>query len=94
MQRYIDAEKLKHILNNSKYYGTEDGDAFADMIADCDTENVAPVRHGKWVSKWVRDVAMFRCSECGAWDGYRWHRYCYNCGAKMDEVKEDGKQFD
>lgn len=35
--RYIDAEELKHILNNSKYYGTTEGNAFADMIAECET---------------------------------------------------------
>lgn len=36
--RYIDAEELKHILNNSKYYGTKAGNAFADMIAECETK--------------------------------------------------------
>lgn len=37
MPRYIDAEELKHILNNSKYYGTKAGNAFADMIAECES---------------------------------------------------------
>lgn len=36
--RYIDAEELKHILNNSKYYGTKAGNAFADMITECETK--------------------------------------------------------
>lgn len=35
--RIIDAEELKHILNNSKYYGTKAGNDFADMIAECET---------------------------------------------------------
>lgn len=35
--RYICAEELKHILNNSKYYGTKAGDAFADMITECES---------------------------------------------------------
>ena len=35
--RYIDAEELKHLLNNSKYYGTKAGNAFADMITECET---------------------------------------------------------
>lgn len=35
--RIIDAEELKHILNSSKYYGTKAGNAFADMIAECET---------------------------------------------------------
>ena len=37
MPRYIDAEELKHRLNNSKYYGTKAGNAFADMIAECES---------------------------------------------------------
>lgn len=36
--RIIDAEELKHILNNSKYYGTKAGNDFADMIAECETK--------------------------------------------------------
>ena len=34
-RRYIDAEELKHILNNSKYYGKKAGRDFANMIAEC-----------------------------------------------------------
>ena len=53
------------------------------------TADVAPVVHGKWISKnhhgyeWV-----FICSNCGYIDGYPFNdrsNYCPNCGAKMDE---------
>ena len=56
------------------------------------TADVAPLVHGKWISKnhhsyeWV-----FICSNCGYIDGYPFNdrsNYCPNCGAKMDE-KED-----
>ena len=53
--------------------------------------DVAPVRHGRWVDKLVRD---WHCSECGKkvprqvyFDGYCYAdklNYCPNCGARMD----------
>lgn len=46
-------------------------------------------KHGHWIGEngWV-------CSECGYrianWKFSSEYLYCPNCGAKMDEVKEDG----
>lgn len=40
MSRYIEAEKLKHLLNSSKYYGTQSGSDFADMICECESADV------------------------------------------------------
>lgn len=62
------------------------------QLANMPAADVAPVRHGRWISKnhhgyeWV-----FVCSNCGYIDGYPFNdrpNYCPNCGAKMDE-KED-----
>ena len=56
------------------------------------TADVQEVRHGRWISndlggyKWA-----YYCSECGWVDGYPFndrHKYCPNCGAKMDEKRE------
>lgn len=57
---------------------------------------VDPVKHGHWDD---RSVAFYRkCSECGCcmeWDkkpflhGDGEYNYCPNCGAKMDEVKDE-----
>lgn len=58
------------------------------LIADTPTIESEPVRHGRWVFVEQRFyhggfVNLFRCSECsGATD--REHKYCPNCGAKMD----------
>lgn len=50
--------------------------------------DVQKVRHGRWISndlggyKWA-----YYCSECSWVDGYPFndrHKYCPNCGAKMD----------
>ena len=48
--------------------------------------DVAPVVHGKWISK--GDSDMWMCSRCGRCvnnnpEGI--DLYCYHCGAKMDE---------
>lgn len=53
------------------------------------------VRHGHWVNKGFEPL---RCSVCGitvdAINGIPWaiksFNYCPNCGAKMDEVEENG----
>ena len=50
--------------------------------------DVAPVRHGRWervipsksAAKWSTKVS---CSNCHS-AGYAHHKYCPNCGAKMD----------
>ena len=56
------------------------------------TADVQEVRHGKWISndlggyKWA-----YYCGECGGVGGYPFndrHKYCPNCGAKMDGERE------
>ena len=61
-----------------------------DGIEDC--EEAEPVKHGRWrVTPELESWDIVYCSECG--EG-RWNKkgdnlpnYCYNCGAKMDEVE-------
>ena len=47
--------------------------------------DVAPVRHGRWISE---DSKIFKCSECDyefEHEGYtQFFNFCPNCGAKMD----------
>lgn len=71
--------------------------------AECVLADVAPVRHGRWIwdedgMDW--NIGAWRCSECKAMSPMWWnadktspmhksgHRYCPNCGAKMDKEKE------
>ena len=59
------------------------------QIADTRPADVAPVVHGRWVSK---NEWTFVCSNCDYVDGYPFndrHNYCPNCGAKMD-IKDGG----
>ena len=66
-------------------------------LCEMDTANVAPVKHGKWVSdKWGDHY----CSCCGEYaidrgefdSGDILTDYCPHCGAKMDE--KDGGDGD
>lgn len=83
MPRYIDAD----IAHDMLLRGYE--------IKDVPTANVQEVRHGRWISndlsgyKWgyYCDEWEYYCDKCGWVDGYPFndrHKYCPNCGAKMD----------
>lgn len=60
---------------------------------------IDPVKHGRWIEGCPTETTdYFNCSVCNAgifvnnlWrvsyeDVSEIHRYCHNCGAKMDEV--------
>lgn len=90
-KKYIEAEELKHILNNSKYYGTKAGNAFADMITEC--KAVEERKKGFW--EWVDDMD-YRCSVCHKY-AYGCigevlsgdYKYCPYCGAAMEGEEDD-----
>ena len=68
----------------------EDGKVIAVHIMDTDDviKVFEPARHGRWervipsksAAKWSTKVS---CSNCHS-AGYAHHKYCPNCGAKMD----------
>lgn len=96
MSRYIDVEVLKSRLEDFSRWCKDGRKEGVDFVLDCPlpdipTADVQEVRHGRWVSndlggyKWA-----YYCSECGWIDGYPFndrHKYCPNCGAKMDKKK-------
>lgn len=66
-----------------------------NIIADLDSADVAPVRHGEWIP--ISDGDAAECSECGQYfdvsynagmAGFRmfkkFYKHCPNCGARMD----------
>ena len=95
MAEYIEREgAIKELMNDAPEqvgYSREDA---ADCIRYMDATDVAPVRHGHWISKnhhgyeWV-----FVCSNCDYVNGYPFNdrpNYCPNCGAKMDRGVNSG----
>lgn len=96
MTDYINRERAR--FEAERYFKNmdeikEDLDMLFCMLP---AENVAPVRHGRWIeytkviipepyNKWEQ---AWKCSECGFYDGFVGYNYCPNCGAKMElEVK-------
>ena len=57
---------------------------YADKIKAIPADDVAPVRHGRWIcrNKWKPSEFKYECSICH--DGSDLEsKYCPNCGAKM-----------
>ena len=97
-QRLIDANNLIEEIREERCYncrnfkdmkcdycGTAD---YIYMIEDMPAADVAPVIHARWEKR----GSSWYCTHCGI--GYRItcgnipasrHKYCPNCGAKMDE---------
>lgn len=96
-QRLINANKLrKDFLNLPNCYNgfsdTYDKAMIIDLVDEQPTVDAEPVKHGKWIEVDVCDCC-YRCSECGfIRDAYLLDigNYCPQCGAKMDEEKENG----
>ena len=61
-------------------------------LADCPiykpAADLVEVRHGEWKPVKYTEAPLYYCSECIG-SAYKQHRYCPNCGAKMDGKGED-----
>ena len=48
-------------------------------------------KEGKWIEVWDKDhliILAYKCSECGSMRNTK-TSYCADCGAKMEEVKNE-----
>ena len=105
MDEYIDREALVEWLKRIPLKDLSDGRGLCRVIFEDDFKraikkipkgiivDVAPVRHGRWISD-EADV-LFHCSECETqistswdYDDLQWN-YCPDCGAKMDGGEDD-----
>ena len=87
-KEYIDLEETVTTLkrNSQKYFSSfHKGYVQAiEDLADIPAAKVSPVRHGRWETGYFHDRV---CSCCLHPDNdleERAHRFCPNCGAKMD----------
>ena len=95
--RLIDADELlkksycAYIIDN--YYLKKRVVDFSDINV-APTVEAEPVRHGHWISVGMGFDWHYECSQCGYVDGYAFndrHKYCPNCGAKMDAMDDWAK---
>lgn len=84
MTEYIERKAIRDALYDADAI-TMSGVKILNQFPSAD---VAPVRHGRWervipsksAAKWSTKMS---CSNCHS-AGYAHHKYCPNCGAKMD----------
>lgn len=65
-------EHLEELLND-----------FYVIPKDTPAADVTPVRHGNWKQARYTEAPLYICSECDI-TAYKPHKYCPECGAKMD----------
>lgn len=99
-----DALKKEMLETYEHEYPTASGafDEFAsrivpNIISNAPIIDAEPVRHGHWI--YNKDTGEIRCNLCNALVGVTMYsddvepiaeveNFCFNCGAKMDEVSE------
>ena len=99
MKEYIERAAIEkmfedaQIISNGEYSGycTEDINLYSIPTAD-----VAEVRHGRWIFDHMTGEWSYysHCSECNHQEFFanedteKRHKYCLNCGARMDKEDE------
>lgn len=104
MTEYIERKALREAFDNADadiVEEYEDGDCdwgfgrqnILEVINSVPSDDVAPVRHGKWLEWFPGDCALimtgeemlYRCSCCDVkYSDAEGYKYCPNCGARMD----------
>lgn len=88
--RLIDADIcIEKIKNLSIEYDAETVQRCIEVLSNAPTIDTPTVRHGKWIEKSTGGTPFYCCSRCGRVEWEMPHNYCPNCGARMDERKEE-----
>ncbi len=108
MARYIDAtpieEKLKEAINIGKRNDDEGYYELIPVLEDIQgtpTADVVERKHGRWLPYEFGNERWHKCSACGIADEYINEKgleairgFCPNCGAVMDERRDDVEETD
>ena len=85
----IDKAALLNRIATEVHYDSEHSlEMYAKLLSeinDAPAVDAEPVRHGHWIKR----GGWYWCSECGDHWGDDGANYCPNCGAKMDEVRNE-----
>ena len=100
MAKYVEANLMKSLLlkaAGNKRKQLRIANDFCKMLDITPTADVKPVIHAYWeFCKKCEDYTnIYKCSNCGYIDNF-WPipgevtvPYCWHCGARMDEVKDE-----
>lgn len=94
LYQYEDDMEKKHGLNLTERLDVQNGFEVAHkVVVDAPAEDVAPVVHAHWIYRGAVDDYhdSYTCSNCLCVEILTTRSkvsYCWNCGAKMDEVIE------
>lgn len=94
MAEYIEREALMATVNEWEF-SVEDFDCFVQDLEKIPAADVAPVVHGEWDAKIMKDIGTYTvywCSKCNCVSYFK-HNYCPNCGAKMDGGKHETERL-
>lgn len=85
---YIKRDDVLKIISDVRLMSTGHTDNLSEVvecISNLKAEDVAPVRHGKWIDMQVRHNHALICSVCLGDTGVLYeYKVCPNCGAVMD----------
>lgn len=94
MPRYIDANKLEELCDIMAEKCGDIGESiwkqFRTTVEWSPTADVVERKHGRWIR--VSPARIYECSICGQNIMAKYidcYKFCFGCGAKMDEVKDD-----
>ena len=102
MSKYIDADKA---IKNYARYGIKhfyDATDLEAILNECPAADVQEVKHGRWVEHLINNIyceggvaIRLTCPVCGECftvtkEARPRERFCRWCGAKMDEVEDNG----
>lgn len=88
--KYINAATAAEIISDKLNIPLND---LCDIVAEITSEDVQPVKHGRWINKGYYAT----CTLCGSSSGTQYDgvepipnstSYCPNCGARMDGDRE------
>ena len=90
--KLIDADDLFKRTCNTALYDNQDEDIFLNLILDSPEINTKPIIYAHWIEKKTPDKRRyFECSNCHSHENKHTAikgKYCWSCGATMNEDVE------
>jgi hypothetical protein len=84
--KYINAATAAEIISDKLNIPLND---LCDIVAEIPSEDVQPVKHGRWINEGFLNIYCSNCSKTpDGWPTPMQTDYCPNCGGRMDGDSE------